>query len=190
MKELLQRIVALFKKPAPQVPAPTPSVTQPIDREMHVSKDCIDIIKYYEGLRLNAYLDVKGVPTIGYGDTGPHVKMGQSITVDEAERRLMRRLREEFEPGVRAALTRVPEQFEFDAMVSLAYNIGVSAFRNSTLVKKFNAGDTNGAADQFLVWVRSGNEKPLGLKRRRATERCLFMKWGVDAALAYGKTAA
>lgn len=201
MNALIQWLLSLYKKvsskpttPAspttPTTAAPTASTTTTPRYSMRISKDGLDLIKYYESLRLNAYLDVKGVPTIGYGDTGPHVQMGQTITAAEAEQRLMKRLRDEFEPGVLKVLTRKPDQFEFDAMVSLAYNIGVGAFQKSTLVKKFNAGDIAGAADQFLVWTRAGNEHPRGLKRRRASERCLFLKWGIEAALTYGKTAA
>ena len=70
-----------------------------------VSQDGLNLIKHYEGLELNAYLDPVGIPTIGYGDTGPHVAMGQIITEAEAERRLRDRVEREFLPGVLGALT-------------------------------------------------------------------------------------
>lgn len=150
------------------------------------SADGIKIIKHYEGVKLKAYRDPVGVLTIGIGDTGPHVKPGDEITQKEADRRLALRLRDEFEPGVFRALRVNPSQPEFDAMVSLAYNIGVHAFANSTLVKKFNVMDTMGAADEFLRWDKAGGRSLKGLRRRRAAERARFLGMSADAAIAEG----
>jgi len=136
-----------------------------------VSQHCIDIIKYYEQFRAKTYLDPVGIPTIGYGDTGPHVQMGQEITEAEANRRLMDRLNKEFVPGVLGALKVTPSVEHLDAMVSLAYNIGVGAFRNSTLVKLYNRRDVDGAMEQFARWHFSNKTSLKGLRRRRRTEQ-------------------
>ncbi|WP_312069487.1 lysozyme, partial [Acinetobacter sp.] len=74
-------------------------------------------------------------------------------------------------------LVKVPlSQNQFDALVSLTYNIGSTAFKNSTLLKKLNAKDYAGAADQFLRWNKGGGKVLKGLVRRREAERALFLK--------------
>lgn len=138
----------------------------------------IDTIKEHEGLRLVAYLDSVGVWTIGYGDTGPDVVKGLTITKEEAEKRLRKRL-VEFE-GYINTYVKVPlKQHQFDALVSLVYNIGPANFKTSTLLKKLNAGDYVGAADQFLVWNKGRVDGKLvvikGLANRRAKERKQFL---------------
>lgn len=138
----------------------------------------VKAITEHEGLRLKAYKDIAGIWTIGYGDTGPDVKEGLVITKEEAVRRLKRRL-VEFEGWVNR-LVRVPlKQHQFDALVSLIYNIGPTNFSNSTLLKKLNAGDYLGAADQFLVWnkARVGGvlKEVNGLTNRRKSEREQFL---------------
>src|SRR5690606_2436890 len=100
----------------------------------------------------------------------PDVHEDLVITQARADLLLRTRLVEEFVPGVLAVITRNMAQHELDAMVDLAYNIGVAAFQASTLVRKFNAGDTAGAADEFLRWDKSGGRVLLGLRRRRAAD--------------------
>ena len=180
LKSLLEWFLSLIQRPAPE---PTPQKT----RQPMVSSQGLRIIKHFEGLVLTTYLDAVGKPTIGYGDTGPHVKMGDTITEAEAEQRLIQRLRTEFEPGVLSVLTRGPHDYEFDAMVSLAYNVGVRAFQGSTLVRKFNAGDTDGAADEFDRWHYAGKQSLLGLRRRRAAEKARFLGMTAAEAIAIGK---
>lgn len=153
-----------------------------------VSQHCIDIIKYYEQFRANTYLDPVGIPTIGYGDTGPHVQMGQVITEAEANRRLMDRLGKEFVPGVLGALKVTPPVEHLDAMVSLAYNIGVGAFRNSTLVKLYNKGDVDGAMEQFARWHFSNKVSLKGLRRRRRTEQERYKGKTAKEAIRIGLT--
>lgn len=138
----------------------------------------IDAIKEHEGLRLVAYLDSVGVWTIGYGDTGPDVVKGLTITKEEAEKRLRKRL-VEFE-GYINTYVKVPlKQHQFDALVSLVYNIGPTNFKTSTLLKKLNAGDYTGAADQFLAYNKGRVDGKLvvikGLANRRAKERKQFL---------------
>lgn len=138
----------------------------------------IDAIKEHEGLRLVAYLDSVGVWTIGYGDTGPDVVKGLTITKEEAEKRLRKRL-VEFEGYVNTYVKVPLKQHQFDALVSLVYNIGPTNFKASTLLKKLNAGDYIGAADQFLVWNKGRVDGKLvvikGLANRRAKERKQFL---------------
>lgn len=142
----------------------------------------LTVLGRYESCRLRAYRDIRGIWTIGRGDTRPDVVEGLEITQVEADARLKRRLAQEFEPAVLTAITRPERQCEFDAMVSLAYNIGVAAFAASTLVRVFNASDTQSAADQFPRWNKAGQQSVLRLRRRRCAERSLFL--GADAASA------
>lgn len=138
----------------------------------------VNAIKEHEGLRLKAYKDSVGVWTIGYGDTGPDVVEGLVITKEQAENRLRKRLRE-FEGYVLKYVRVGLNQNQFDALVSLVYNIGPTNFSSSTLLKKLNAGDYQGAADQFLVWNKGRVNGKLvvikGLSNRRTAERQLFM---------------
>jgi len=138
-----------------------------------------DAIKEHEGLRLVAYLDSVGVWTIGYGDTGKDVVKGLTITKEQAENRLSKRL-VEFEGYVNKAMKVKLTQNQFDALVSLVYNIGPTNFNDSTLLRKLNAGDYVGAADQFLVWNKGRVDGKLvvinGLVNRRKAERELFLR--------------
>lgn len=138
-----------------------------------------DAIKEHEGLRLVAYLDSVGVWTIGYGDTGKDVVKGLTITKEQAENRLSKRLAE-FEGYVNKAVKVKLTQNQFDALVSLVYNIGPTNFNESTLLRKLNAGDYAGAADQFLVWNKGRVDGKLvainGLTNRRKSERKLFLE--------------
>ena len=81
-----------------------------------------------------------------------------------------------FESAVNSAVTVPINQNQFDALVSLAYNIGTGAFKESTLIKKLNAGDIRGAADQFDVWVNAGGKRMQGLVNRRAKEKEVFLR--------------
>ncbi|MDM1246847.1 lysozyme [Acinetobacter sp. R933-2] len=137
----------------------------------------IDLICSFEGLRLNAYDDGVGVWTIGYGTTvinGVKVKKGDTCTVEQAKSYIASDLKK-FEAAVNK-VTVALNQNQFDALVSLAYNIGTGAFADSTLLKKLNADDYKGAAAQFDVWVKAGSKRVQGLVNRRAVERKLFEK--------------
>lgn len=158
---------------------------------MKTSHNGIEVLHYFESCKLTAYPDpgTGGAPfTIGWGDTGPDVVPLLVITQDEADARFAKRLANEFEPGVLSLLTATPAQGQYDAMVCIAYNIGLTAFKNSTLRKSFNAGDIPGADAQFLAWNRSGGKVMLGLRRRRAAEQALFRGLSGDQAIAIGKT--
>ncbi|ENX60743.1 MULTISPECIES: lysozyme [Acinetobacter] len=146
---------------------------------MLTSKTGIDLITSFEDIKLNAYDDGVGVWTIGKGTTvypnGVKVKKGDVCTMDQAKAYFAHDLKR-FENAVNSALTVVVNQNQFDALVSLAYNIGEKAFKTSTLVELLNANKFTAAADQFLVWNKGGGKIMKGLVRRRAAERELFLK--------------
>jgi len=142
---------------------------------MKISQKGIDLIKQFEGVSLKAYPDpgTGGEPwTIGYGHTGG-VKKGDVVTQAQAEELLHKDLIK-FEAGVSNALTVETTQNQFDAMVSLAFNIGLGNFTKSTLLRKHNAKCWQCAAVQFGVWRNAGGKVMNGLIRRRAAERELY----------------
>lgn len=137
-----------------------------------------DHLKKWEGCELEAYKDVVGVWTIGYGSTGSHVYPGKKITQAEANALLDKDL-VRFEEAVNSLVKAVLTQNQYDALVSLAYNIGVGGFSTSTVLRRINAGDFNGAADAFLMWNKGRQNGRLvvikGLTNRRKSERELFL---------------
>lgn len=142
---------------------------------MKTSNNGRNFIKSYEQLRLKAYPDpgTGGKPwTIGWGHT-KGVMQGDRITKEQAKAFFSEDLAV-FELTVSSVIKRPMTQSQFDAMVSLAFNIGGSAFAGSTLVKKFNVGDVQGAADEFPKWRNSAGKVLLGLVKRRAAEREMF----------------
>lgn len=165
---------------------------------MRTSPAGIELIKRNEGCELRAYLDTIADPpvwTIGYGCTGPDIHEGLRWTQEQADRALAERLAREFEPGVMAAIRTHPTgvvpttQAQFDAMVSLAWNIGVGrlddpetpenegrGFKGSSVARYHRAGDYQRAADAFRLWNRAGGKVVRGLSRRREEERELYLK--------------
>ena len=144
-----------------------------------VSTSGMALICSFEGIKLKAYDDGVGVWTIGFGTTiypnGIKVKKGDTCTEAQAKAYMAHDLKK-IESAVNSAVTVSINQNQFDALVSLAYNIGTSGFKNSTLVEKLNAGDIRGAAAQFDVWNKGGGKVMQGLVNRRAVERKLFEK--------------
>jgi lysozyme len=142
---------------------------------MRISSVGKNLIKSYEGCRLRAYLCPAGVWTIGYGSTGPHVYKGKVITKAEADALLDKDL-VRFEKGVlQGVAPAIPNQNEFDAMVSLAFNIGVAAFKKSSIARQFKLGNKAKAANAFSLYVKGGGKVLPGLVRRRAEEKALFL---------------
>lgn len=139
---------------------------------MNTSQKGIDLIKSFEGCRLKAYKCPAGIWTIGYGHTSG-VKEGQMITFSMAEQFLKQDLKR-FETSVNNLVTVAITQNQFDALVSFCYNLGAMALKSSTLLKKLNNGDYNGAAEEFDRWVYANGVKLQGLVRRRAAEKELF----------------
>ncbi len=146
--------------------------------EMSLSQVGVNSICNFEGLRLSAYDDGIGVWSIGYGTTRyPHglsVQKGDTCTLEQAKVYMQHYLKI-FERAVNGAVKVPLTQNQFDALVSLSYNIGAGAFKKSTLLKKLNSGDYKGAANQFDVWVNAGGKRLAGLVRRRAIEKKLFL---------------
>ena len=136
-------------------------------------------IAIHEGFRDTAYIPVKGdVPTIGYGNTtyadGTKVKIGDKITRKEADDLLGNKINT-FERSIKFCVKVPLTQYEYDSYVSLSYNIGSKAFCSSTLVRKLNTYDYEGACREILKWDKfKGNTLP-GLSKRRQQEykQCL-----------------
>ena len=141
---------------------------------MKPSERGLALIRQFEGLRLSAYRCAAGVPTIGWGTT-KGVKMGQTITRDEADRLLMEDV-QRFADHVAALVTVPLNQNQLDALTSFVYNVGPTAFASSTLLRVLNAGLYKDAADQFLRWNKASNNVIAGLTRRRIAERELFLR--------------
>jgi lysozyme len=160
----------------PQLPQiPNPSETS-ITTDT-ISQEALDEIKFSEGFSAVAYWD-HSQWTIGYGSgtytDGSVVQQGDTVTEAEAERMLMHLL-EYYIEEVRTIVTADLSPNQLGSLVSLAYNIGIGSFESSTLVALLNAGDYQGAADQFLRWNRAGGEVLSGLIHRRTRERDLFL---------------
>lgn len=130
------------------------------------------LIRSFESLALTAYLCPAGVWTIGYGSTGAHVKSGLTITAARAEELLT----EDLDRFERCLTVQVPTatQNQYDAMMSLAFNIGTTNFTASTLLRKHRAANTVGAAAEFARWNKSKGKVLAGLTRRRAAEAALY----------------
>lgn len=152
---------------------------------MKISDRGIRFIKNHEGLRLTAYRDPVGIWTIGYGHTGADVWAGKTITAEQAGQ-LLRRDLAEAESAVNE-LVKVPlTQEQYDALVSFTFNVGsdmdadeiAEGLGDSTLLKKLNAGNYDGAQAEFPKWCKgriNGVKRVLpGLLRRRKAEAALF----------------
>lgn len=143
-----------------------------------VSQEGLDLIKEFEGLKLEAYKCPAGVWTIGYGHT-KGVKQGQTITVEQAEELLKEDLKDA-QKWVSLAFSGLDiSQHMYDACVSLAFNIGSDNFNRSTLKRFIVLGEYKSAANEFLRWNKARNAAGDlvaldGLTRRRRAEKRLF----------------
>lgn len=184
-------------RPKPAVPLPAnikaanevintlPPITHPKRRK--TSKAGIDLMHQFEGCekkrpdgRFEAYLCPAKVWTIGWGSTGVDpfnggkIRQGTVWTQEQCDMRFEQHLAQ-FERAVLDGLAGKPaSQPQFDAMVSLCYNIGPDAFKRSTLLRLHSAGDYPGAAKQFLRWNKGGGKVLKGLVRRREAEKKLY----------------
>ena len=144
---------------------------------MKASINARRIKEYFEGRQYKAYPDPgskDGNPwTIGIGHTGAEVKKGvvwNDAQIDAAfESDCMK-----FEAAVSESVKVTLNQHQFDALVCFVFNIGGSAFKKSTMLKKLNSGDYSGAANEFTRWCKNDGKKMLGLYRRRMAEKLLF----------------
>ena len=146
---------------------------------MKTSSKGIDFIKSFETLRLKAYKAVKSEKyyTIGYGHYGPDVEPGMEITENEAERLLAEDLAEAERAVSRSTAGWNLKQCQFDALVSLAFNVGVNAFQNSTLLKLVKQSASEYAIrNEFGRWCHSGGKVLPGLQRRRDAEADMYFE--------------
>ena len=133
------------------------------------------IIRRYESCRLQAYRDIVGVLTIGWGHTGPDVFEGQVIDQLRADTMLLEDLAR-VAGDVQALLMVSLNHNQFDALVSFAYNVGSDALARSTLLRRLNQGENpKDVAAEFLRWDYAGGREVEGLEARRRTEMALFL---------------
>lgn len=146
---------------------------------MKPSQKAVDLIKQFEGFRANAYLCPANVPTIGYGSTswgnGQKVKMGEVVSMTTAEKLLM----VDLEKRSKALEGLKVNQNQFDALISFVYNLGVGAFKGSTLFRKVQQNpDDNTIRQEFMKWNKARVAGKLielkGLTRRRDAEANLY----------------
>jgi lysozyme len=138
-----------------------------------ISENGLALIQHYEGCRLSAYTDSAGIPTIGYGHT-KGVQMGDVCSDTQALEWLAQDVTSAEECVTLCTASVRLTQNEFDALVSFTFNLGCAALRNSTLLRKLNAGDRNGAAVEFGRWNHAGGKVVDGLTMRRHAEADLF----------------
>jgi lysozyme len=141
---------------------------------MKLSPLGLAILCFAEEFKSVGYLDQAGVPTAGYGHTGPDVKVGVRYTPLQGQVWLASDVAR-FERAVSSAVDIDLKQNQFDALVILCFNIGISAFSESTLVRDLNANDAQDAVIQFAVWDKVRGVEDAGLERRRAIEKALFL---------------
>ncbi|EBT2561378.1 lysozyme [Salmonella enterica] len=144
---------------------------------MQISSNGITRLKREEGERLKAYPDSRGMPTIGVGHTGKvdgnPVVSGMIITAEKSSELLKEDLL--WVEDAISSLVRVPlNQNQYDALCSLIFNIGKSAFAGSTVLRQLNLKNYQAAADAFLLWKKAGKDPDILLPRRRR-ERALFL---------------
>jgi lysozyme len=149
-----------------------PQIENLKEKVMAIAKSTLEFVTKEEGFRSKAYADSKGLMTIGVGHL---IKPEESnlkditLTTEQVEDLLRNDLKwcdEAVNQSIKVPLT----QNQYDALYSLCFNIGATHFKESTVVRKINQGDLNGAADAFLMW-----NKPPELEGRRKRERALFL---------------
>lgn len=145
-----------------------------------VPQAAVDLAASFEGFSATPYRDPVGIWTIGYGSTRDmlghpvtaHTPAITRVLAEGLMRRDLTKAATEVEADVRVPLT----ENERAALESFVYNCGAGAFKASTLLRKLNAGDHEGASLEFLRWNQAGGHVLAGLVRRRAAERALFLK--------------
>lgn len=144
-----------------------------------ISKDGLELIKYFEGLSLKPYLDAVNIPTIGFGNTyypdGKKVTLqDKEITEEKAFEILEYIANKDFGSNINKVAKVQLNQNQFDALVSFAYNIGNGNFNSSTLLRWLNQGNYKEASMQLLRWDKSKGIVLNGLTKRRKAEKELF----------------
>lgn len=150
-------------------------MSHPANTKLSLSSEGVLLIKRFESLRHAWYVCPAGKLTIGYGHVKRPVDVFTAPISTAFAEALLRQDLAEFESAVYEEVMVPLSQGQFDALVSLAFNIGNQNFKTSTLLKKLNAGDKNTAAEQFLKWVYARKIRLSGLVARRTAERQLFL---------------
>lgn len=148
---------------------------------MKISNNGLDLIKQFEGLSLKPYLDAVNIPTIGFGSTyyedGTKVTLkDKPITEERATQLLEFVANKTFSENINKVVKVPLSQNQFDALVSFAYNVGNKNFNWSTLLKKLNLSDYEGASLEFGRWNQANGKILNGLVLRRQKEKELFLK--------------
>lgn len=148
---------------------------------MKISENGLNLIKDFEGFSSTPYLCPAGIPTIGYGSTyyedGTKVTLkDKPITEERATELLEFVANKTFSENINKVVKVPLNQNQFDALVSFAYNIGNKNFNWSTLLKKLNLSDYEGASSEFLRWNQANGKVLQGLNKRRLKEKELFLK--------------
>lgn len=160
----------------------TLNLSIPRETQPKPSSEAIDLIKEFEGFESQAYIDTDGSPVIGYGLSriaGKPVEIGDRISPQQADLALNAHLQEIYEELDRTITVNLSDS-QLSALASIAFNVGINSIKHSTLVKKINARDYAGAANEFLRWDKANLRGRLvqlpGLTRRRHAERQLFLE--------------
>lgn len=140
-----------------------------------ITQEGLDFIQDVEGCKLFAYLDTGGVWTIGVGHTGPEVVKGLTCTMEQAMQWL-KEDSEEAQEAIRQSVEGLLTQNQFNALVSFVFNVGVDAFKKSTMLKLINKGNFDGASKEFTKWNKDNGKEILGLTKRRLLEQAIFEK--------------
>lgn len=147
---------------------------------MELNQEGIDLIKYFEGCMLTAYLDnaTPPVPTIAWGRThypnGAAVKLGDTCTQAQADEWLMGDIFQEGSYFIDAWVKVPVNENQYSALVSFCYNAGCGTFKRSQIFSALSRKDYDGAAEAFLIYDKAGGDPLLGLQRRRRCERELY----------------
>lgn len=145
-----------------------------MNEQLTLTQDDLTLTKSSENCKLAAYLDPVGIPTIGWGHTGPEVHLGLVWTQAQADAQLLADMAK-VEANVRSVVTMPLTQDQFAALCDFTFNVGCAAFDSSTLLKCLNRYDLEGALDEFAKWNKAGGVVLNGLIKRRDGERALFL---------------
>ena len=146
---------------------------------MRPSLALVEFVAAWESLRLRAYLDGGGVPTIGYGHTRG-VQLGDECDEMQAQAWLETEL-DDYGVDLLRYMERDPSQQQYDALLSLSFNCGTRAIGESGVMARFNAGLDQECADRFLLWSKDNGKVIRGLVRRREGERAIYLFGQYDA---------
>ncbi len=143
-----------------------------VSERLEITDPFVNLLTTFEGVKYKAYQDPVGIWTIGVGFIDG-VKEGDTMTPEEVKDRLKKEVKR-FEDAVNKHVHVPLTQYQFNALVSFAYNVGAGALAGSTLLQKLNEEDYDGSAKEFLRWNKAGGRVLKGLTRRRRCEKVMF----------------